>query len=160
MIQTRLIISLLFSLLCAIQVSSQENRNANSIPPRSPVVLLQGYKLDVGKAIDSEWRVIWKAGGLRLDFGQGGYFEDETKRIKKADILWTQEQTIDKQRVRFVYTKSHELMATFPTLNARFKAHIHNQQELADMLLMVVTFNNDWYPVDAASIAPLPQKSK
>jgi len=136
------------------------DQNGKPMPPRSPVILLPGYKIDVRQPIDSEWRIIWKTGGLQLDFGAGGYSEDEMKAVKKDQILWTQEQTINKHLVRFLYTKSNVLFANFPDLNARFKAHIHNQRELADMLLMVATYNEDWYPLGSAAIAPVPKNQK
>jgi len=59
------------------------------------------------------------------------------------------------------YTRSHELIVSFhPSLTANFRAKIHNQQELADMLLMVVTFNLEGYPFDPASIATISKRQK
>jgi len=161
MTRTRLLSIFLLLTVAVSQAGSQGvDRNGNPIPPRSPVLLLSGYKLDIRWAIDSDWRVIWKKNGLVMDFSQGGYFEDATLTTKKEQILWAQEQVINKHKARFVYTKSGQLIASFPELNARFGAQLHNQRELADMLLMIATFDEDWYPVGATSIAALPKPQK
>ena len=159
MTRKKIILVLFFSMFPTAHMWGQGvDRNGNPIPPRSPVVLLPGYRVDIRKAIDSEWRIIWKAEGLKLDFGQGGYREDETKTLKKQQILWTQEQTLNKHKAQLVYTSSHKLIVSFPNLNAVFTAQIHSQRDLADMLLMVATFDKDWYPIDSTLVAPVPKQ--
>jgi|SRR5215475_14792342 len=144
MIRTRLCASLLLLLIAALtQVHAQElDRSNSAIPPRSPIVLLPKYKLEISKGVDTTGMAIWREGGFSIRYVQGMYIESDTDIIRrtKDEILWTQEQLVNKQKLVLTCTKSHGLFASFPALHASFSAKIHSQQDIADMLLMVVTF--------------------
>jgi hypothetical protein len=147
MFSKRLIIFLILIAPLSQACGQDIDRNGNPIPPRSPLVLLPNYKLEILKGIDTDGARIWKKPGVEIEYAQGMYLEDATAHMKADEIVWKQEQVINKQKVQCFYTKSHDLIVSFPSLHAYFSARIHNQQELTDMLLMVVTYNVDGYPV-------------
>jgi hypothetical protein len=86
-------------------------------------------------------------------------FGNAAESIDKSQVLWREEQTINGQRVVCVYTKSKELIVSFPKLVANFRAKIRNQNELAAMLLIVLTYEpHQGYAADPGAIVPPPQK--
>lgn len=127
---------------------------------RSPVVLLPGYRIQIVKGIDTFGAVIWKEHGMAIDFSRGMYLEDPVSSEKESHILWKQEQSINGKKVQCVYTKSHQLIVNFPELHAYFYARIHSRQELAEMLLMTVTYDIHEYPVDPSSLGQLRKPKK
>lgn len=152
---------LLFVALTMRPASAQSAGTAQGPnPARSPVILLSGYKLQVVKGIDTFGAVIWKERGAEIHFEQGAYIPDPIASEKVSHILWKQEQVIDGKKVQSMYTKSHQLVVSFPELHADFFATIHSRQELAEMLLMVVTYRTEQYPVDASLLAPAPKSTK
>ena len=105
--------------------------------------LLPGYRVTENQGIDSVVGNISKGAGrltIHFDiFGATGNQAD-SEEVEKSTI-WRREQKINGARVICVYTKSRDLIVTFP-LSANFVARIRNQQDLADMLLMVLTFHS------------------
>jgi hypothetical protein len=136
-------------------------------PPFGNIKLLEGYKIKKGWAVDAVTWTIHKEGGLTIDFEAGmneGFWADPKKQ---ADYLWYREQTVNGHKVmlalikpglKTVWEPGHPrspefgniLLVTFPLggqadHTANFNAEILNEQELADALLMILTF-------DAASL--------
>src|SRR5712672_3296483 len=83
---------------------------------RSPVVLPAGYKIQVIPGIDSAGGKIWKDGGLTIEMELCCGFGNAAESIDKSQVLWRQEQTFNGQPVVCVYTKSKELIVSFPKL--------------------------------------------
>lgn len=146
-------------LLVGARMSGQETSSPTQPKSlRSPVLLLEGYKyqrtgvgLEGGKS-----GKIWKDGGVTIDYDEGIYNENEAAAVKPKEILWRNTQFINNRRLECVYTKSHEFVATLQA-STNFSAKIRNQQELADMLLMVVTFKHEGYPLDSVPGPPTPK---
>jgi hypothetical protein len=64
-------------------------------------------------------------------------------------------------RVICVYTKSNEFVVSIPRLAVNFRRHTQNQQEIAEMLLMVLTYEpSHGYAVEPGAIVPVPQNLK
>jgi hypothetical protein len=115
---------------------------------------------------DASARTIAKKGGPRIDFEAGpseGSWANPTDREKYS---WYRERTINGYKVRFALIKAgvmtvwepresgrrqrlqpgNILLVTFligenSDFTANFKCKIANQQELADVILMVTTYN-------------------
>jgi hypothetical protein len=125
---------------------------------RSPVKLLAGYKIQfAAHSFEGEVSAkIWKEGGLTIRFLNDLQSARVLEPADHSDVLWRQEQTINGHAVVCIYTKSQELLISFPGLIGHFSAKITGQQDIADMLLMVLTYNerSEWYPIDPSAIAP------
>jgi hypothetical protein len=132
--------------------------------PYGGIRLLDGYRFERSHTFDTINGVITKTGGLRIEFESGineGYAVEAKNKTK---YIWYREQTINGHKVMFALAKrgvtpwkpevtrnptpSNVLMVTFPgrivpDQAANFYAEVANEQEIADMLLMVLTFDPD-----------------
>jgi hypothetical protein len=61
---------------------------------------------------------------------------------------WRKKQLINGQQAVFVFTKSRRLVVSFPESHANFYATVRNESELADMLLMLATFERSKVDAD------------
>ncbi len=129
--------------------------------------LLDGYKIKTGMAIDAAAWTIYKEGGLIIEFEAGmneGLWADPKNKNKYE---WHREQIVNGHKVLLALIKpgqktvwepsnprsqepGHILLVTFPLggqpdNTANFKAEILNTEEMADMLLMVLTFDPSKY---------------
>lgn len=108
-----------------------------------PVQLLPGFKWTFIRGIDSGGGMISNKDGLNIEVEFCCGFANEAEEVSKKLVLWREEQTVNGERVLVVFTKSRELIASFPIGTARatnFRAKIHNQKEMAETLLMVMTY--------------------
>ena len=142
-------------LLLPAQISSSEQHGG--------IKLLEGYKIKDDRAVDAIAWTVYREGGLAIDFEGGmneGLWADPKQKEKYA---WYREQDVNGHKVMLALIKrglktvwepdkprSREvgniLLVTFPLgaqadHTANFKAEILNDAELADALLMILTFN-------------------
>lgn len=132
--------------------------------PYGGLKLLEGYKFERSHTSDSINGIISKEGGLRIEF-ESGISEGYAVQVeKKATYIWYQEQVANGHRVMVALTKPDDtkwrpqksrkpkrkqiLMVTFPGKfgpmdAANFYAEVLNEGEVAEMLLMVLTFDPD-----------------
>jgi hypothetical protein len=126
--------------------------------------LLEGYTLQRGSAIDAVVWTIEKRGGLRISFEAGPSEGAAANPSEKNEYSWYREQTVSGYSVRFALVKAglkthwepsdsrglplgNILLVTFvlerdhPDHTANFCAKVANSQEIADALLMVMTFD-------------------
>ena len=132
--------------------------------PYGGVKLLDGYKFKRSRTIDTINGIIYRDdGGLTIEFESGiseGYAVNPKDKNK---YIWYREQRVNGHKVMLALTKSgigtvwkpenprrsksgNILMVTFPgrfgSLDAaNFYAEVLNEEEIADMLLMVLTFD-------------------
>ena len=124
-------------------VTEQQNGN------QSPVHLLPGFKWTLIPGIDSGGGTISNNDGLKIEVGLCCGFAIEADEVSKNMVLWHDEQIVNGERVLLVFTKSKELIISFPISTARainFRAKIRSQKELAEMLLMVLTYQPPPHP--------------
>jgi hypothetical protein len=126
--------------------------------------LLQDYSLRPGSAVDAAAWTIEKRGGLTISFEAGfseGSWADPNERGRYS---WYREQEVNGYTARFALVKDglktrwepsesrglppgNVLLVTFlldkdrPFHTANFSAKVANSQEMADALLMVMTFD-------------------
>ena len=119
---------------------------SQEVPPPGAIKLLPGYHHRVTQGVDSRTGLIWKEGGaqIRYDIGEmaGSYTECSWCGWTK-DELWRKKQVLNGKEVVCVFTKKRRLIVSFPDERANFYATIRTQAELADMLLMIFTFDTD-----------------
>lgn len=134
-----LVILSLMTVLGVEFVSAQ----AKSESPKPPgnIRLLEGYKHIPKQGIDSRVGVLEKEGGLsiRYDIGRmAGNYTDLCGRTYQC--IWQKTQTFYDRKVVIAMTKERVIYATFPELNVNFFAKVKDEQEIAEFLLIVVTY--------------------
>ncbi len=136
-----------------------QSRDTTKSPPlRSPVQLLSGYKIQLSSGIDTWGGTIWKVGGLKIIWHSGLHVGVAADLVDKKDVAWREEQVVNGQQVVCVYATSSDLIGSFPRLVTNFQGHIERQQDLAEMLLMILTFEpTHGYAVESGAIVPIPQ---
>ena len=110
-------------------------------PHASGINLLPGYQLQVDRGFDSPSGKISNENGFKIEVEFCCHFGNAAESIEERQIAWKQKQDLKGQSVTFVLTKSHDIVVSFPEYGTNFLAHIRNESEMADMLLMVVTFS-------------------
>ena len=123
---------------------------------RSPIQLLPEYKFQVGSTIEGgRHGKIWRQGGPSIAFDIDMYTPSAVDSVEKSQIAWREEQSRNPGRVICIYTKSQDLLITFVTpMPANFRSKIRSQRDLAEVLLMVLTFEPiNGYPVDPSTIS-------
>jgi hypothetical protein len=138
---------------------AQPLQTATKTDLRSPFRLLPGYKLKATPGLEGgEYATISMEGGASMEFARGEYRANAIDTIKKDQSLWREEQTIGENHFVCIYTRSHELVVTvFANRQppADIRARIHSEKDMADVLLMVTTFDpQHGYSVDSPAVAP------
>ena len=127
-----------------ISVSAQEHENSFEKPAPGGIRLLDGYHHhQTDHPLDSITGKIWKQHGVTISYdialNAGDY---STSPEWNKSVLWRTEQVVNGEKVVCVFTKSKQLLIVFPRLMANFYADIHSRRDLADMMLMVLTYNS------------------
>jgi hypothetical protein len=108
------------------------------------IALLDGYRVEMAPhGTDSFGGKIFKEGGLTIYYDNlvnAGTRVNDPSLVKKT--LWRKEQTLDGHRVILVFTKDNQLTISFPDWQANFFGKVRSQQDVADMLLMVLTYRS------------------
>lgn len=132
-------LALCLSLFCAAAGAVGQSREA-SIPGN--IKLLPGYTHTSVRPIDSAYAGrIWKPHGLVIGYDIGmaaGHYETSLGWTSRAE--WKLDQVMNGKRVVCIFTKSHELLIAFPDDLANFTAKIRTKRDLAEMMLMVLTY--------------------
>jgi hypothetical protein len=108
-------------------------------------VPLQGFdsivgqiKIDKGLTISYEIGGVVKAGAPRF----GGSFSDRPKLAPKDSIHWYREQVVGGQDAHLAHSKDDILMVSFPEKGMNFSVKVKTSSEMADALLMILTYPN------------------
>ena len=127
------------------------------------IKLLPGYRAKRGRAVDATVWTIERDGGPGIHF-EAGPSEGSINPTEQGIYAWYREQTISGFKVRLAFIKpglktrfepenrrgmkpGGVLVVTFmldkehPDHTANFTAKVANVEEMADVLLMVLTFN-------------------
>lgn len=121
--------------------------------PLGGMRLLPGYKHQPLQGIDSIVGEIEKEGGLRITYeiggvvkpGEprfGGSFSDRPKLTPKDQVRWYVEQSVGGQPVHLAYRKDNVLMASFPKKGMNFAVTVRSADEMAEALLMILTYSD------------------
>lgn len=155
---TRIILTLSLAFLltglkpiCAYGQAEAGQRKQTS----SPVRLLPGYKIKAISGFEGGLAgTIWKEDGPRIEFDVRSRTASAIDSVAKEQILWREEQSIGENQFVLVYTRSDELViAVFGNITADFHAKIRNPRDLAEVLLIVLTFEPfHGYPVDPSVV--------
>lgn len=109
------------------------------VPPPGEIRLLQGYVHTRLQGIDTSVGRISKKGGVTISYDIGTLAGNYAKSHSK-DARWYREQTVAGAPVQIAFSKTGTVFITFPKSSANFYAQIKTPEQLADVLLMVLTF--------------------
>jgi hypothetical protein len=115
------------------------NQGENT-PAPGGMTLLPGYKHEKGKGIDTRVGKMLKPDGLTINYDIGRPAGNHVKNWAKNNALWTKEQVIAGNKVQMALTNKKRLIVTFPDTYANFYGDVNSEGDLADMLLMVLTY--------------------
>lgn len=116
--------------------------------------LLPGYEHVPLVGIDSLVGRIEKNGGLQISYeighvqapGEGrlgGSFSDRAKLSPSHETRWYREQTVNGQPVHTAFRNDDILLVSYPKSGMNFAAQIVNPSEMADALLMILTYRGN-----------------
>jgi hypothetical protein len=109
-------------------------------PTPGDIKLLPGYKHQKEKGIDTRVGKVWKEGALAFEYDIGRLAGNAVKGQSKDNLLWSKEQIVEGHTVQLALTKDRMLYATFPQSSANFFGKVKTDEDVADMLLMVLTY--------------------
>ena len=110
-------------------------------PPPGNIELFDGYTHIRKEGIDSRIGEISQPNGITIhyDIGQmAGLFAGSCRATN--DCLWYKAQKINGREVWISLTKTGLLAATFPKEYANFWADTKSQEDVADFLVMILTY--------------------
>jgi hypothetical protein len=121
---------------------------------RSPVRLLPGYTIELGSGAEGQiGGSIKNKNGLAISFHSFDmYSKDAVTLVKQSDIAWRSQQIIGGRSLTMVCTRANDITITLGD-GTNFGARIRTSQEMADLLLMAVTYDEKkGYPVASKDI--------
>jgi hypothetical protein len=118
-----------------------------SPPPPGGIKLLDGYVHIQERGIDTWVGRIKKEGGLDILYDIGR-LAGEYVRFCLIDqsCVWYKEQQLKGGLVKIALTKDGEIIATFPKTTANFIAEVKSQEDIADFLIMILTYDEQTVP--------------
>jgi hypothetical protein len=112
-------------------------------PTPGGIKLLPGYQHQKLQGIDTRVGKIWKEGGFTVEYDIGKLAGNAVKGQEKSTLLWRKDQVVDGREVEVALTKDRVLYVTFPQGSANFFGKVKSDEDMADMLLMVLTYRRD-----------------
>jgi hypothetical protein len=109
-----------------LEVRGQDEGTSQAKKTISAVRLLPGYRIQSVSGIEGGvGGRIWREGGPKIEFVVlDMYSEDSARTAKREDVLWREEQVLNGNPFACVYTKSKELVMSFPTKSSFFRAKV------------------------------------
>lgn len=113
--------------------------------------LLPGYKHEALQGIDSIVGIISHPDGLKIQYeigrvskpGElrlGGDFSDAAANLPAEQRRWLKERKVGSQQLHLAYSKEDLLVASFPLAGVNFHVQVKTADEMADALLMLLSF--------------------
>ena len=114
-------------------------------PPPGNIKMLSGYVHKQGQGIDTRVGKIFKENGLKIEYdigGLAGNYALGAYTNKKEKVIWFKIQETNGYEVLLAYLKDGSIYATFPEDDANFIADIKTNEDLADFLIMIMTYGS------------------
>ena len=110
-------------------------------PPPGDIEMLDGYIHVPQSGIDSKVGEISKSGGMAIRYDIGIMAGVYAGRCSPSDdCQWFKSQTVNGREVLISLTKDGKVAATFRKENANFFAQTKSVEDVADFLIMVLTY--------------------
>jgi hypothetical protein len=131
--------------LFILSASAQDQmlkQTPKSSPPPGGIRLLTGYVHIQDRGIDTRVGRIRKEGGLDIRYDIGPLAGEYVNRcLSNNTCLWYKEQQLRGGLVKVALRNDGIIFATFPTTTANFYALVRSQEDIADFLLMILTYD-------------------
>lgn len=108
--------------------------------PPGGIRLLRGYKHETLQGIDSRVGRISRKDGVTIEYDIGPLAGNYATSILNDDRAWSREQTVASDTVQIVMTKKNVLHVSFKKGPANFWATAVTPADVADVLLMALTY--------------------
>jgi hypothetical protein len=112
-----------------------KNYFPGQIPGRE-IHLLPGYKVETEAGMEGPHGRIWNDSDFTINFSITG----QPYGYTEAPDLWTIDQVVSGRHIVCHFKADQNLDVWIPDLGTQFVAKIRNQRDLAEVLLMVVTY--------------------
>jgi hypothetical protein len=109
-------------------------------PAPGGMKLLPGYEHTKRRGIDTDVGKITKKDGLTIEYDIGGLAGNYAKNAAKGKPLWYKQQTVGKQKFDVCLSKERTLYVTADGF-ANFYAKVKTDEDIADVLLMALTYD-------------------
>ncbi len=118
-----------------------------SPPPPGGIKLLNGYVHIQERGIDTWVGRIKKEGGLDIRYDIGHLAGEYVNFcVRENTCVWYKEQQLKGGLVKIALTKDGSIIATFPKTTANFIAEVKSQEDIADFLIMILTYDEQTVP--------------
>lgn len=114
--------------------------------PPGNIQLLPGYVHERRSGVDSEVGEIKKPGGLLIKYDIGrmaGNYVKSNYEPEKLNSLWLKSQKIKDQELTILYLKNGNIYATFTSKPANFFSNVKTNEELAEFLIIIFTYDSE-----------------
>ncbi len=111
------------------------------VRPGKAMKLLPGYQIEERTGIDAIEGAIAKRDGLTIRFDIGKFRTNVASLQDKERLRWYKEHEANGRPVHLALAKDGTLYITFPYFAANFQARVANETEMAEVLLMVLTYS-------------------
>jgi hypothetical protein len=112
--------------------------------PPGGIKLLDRYMHQKLPGTDSFPGRIWRENGLEIKYDIGGMAGNYASQVDPSQQKWRKQQTINGREVIIVLKNDDHMIVTFAKIGdlapANFFALIRSQDDIADMLLTVLTY--------------------
>lgn len=114
------------------------------VPPPGNIKLLEGYTHIKKQGIDTSVGEISKLNGITIRYDNGHLAGRVAGRYcGSGNCLWYKQQKINGRTVWIGLTKDERILATFPEIYVNFYAQTKSPEDIADFLLMILTYGHD-----------------
>ena len=113
---------------------------SGSEEPPGSMKLLPGYTARRLQGIDTRVGIVRREDGLTISYDIGKLAGNQAKGLKDEQVLWRKEQTMNGRLVQAALAKDRTLYVTFPEDMANFYGKVATDEDVADFLLMVLTY--------------------
>lgn len=128
----------LFAMLFATAALALASIAHAGTPFPGTIELLPGYQHKALQGIDSRVGEITSKAGVKIQYDIGRLAGNYAAAQK--DCKWQRTQKVHGLKVELAYTNNEKLFVTFPQSSANFYADIRSPEELADVLLITLSY--------------------
>lgn len=133
-----------YYLLLSVILINASGATAEDLPPPGGMRMLEGYRHEALRGIDSNPGRIWKPGGLEIHYDIGGLAGEYTDEYEQRQMKWMKRQQIDGREVVILLTNEDRMIITFRRSGERawanFMATVKTPNDTTEVLLMVLTY--------------------
>jgi hypothetical protein len=121
---------------------STTEAKAKTDPPPGSIQLLNGYIHTKQRGIDTAVGEISKPDGMKITYDIGFLASNYAWRINESgnNEAWAKMQKVNGMTLYLVGGKDKTIVATFAEPCANFMARTTNEEEVADFILMIMTY--------------------